>query len=248
MEVSQYLVVASCAAVLIGMSKGGLPLVGMMSVPLLSLVMSPLKAVVLLLPIYIISDVVGVWLYRRNFSLINLKILVPASMVGILIGWFTASMISDLTIKLIIGLVGVSFCLQTWFKRGAQVDGALPASVPKGAFWGAVSGFTSFIAHAGGPPFQVFILPQKLTKAEFAGTATILFAFVNLAKIGPYQNLSPYSLEDLMSALVLVPFALLGTFLGAYLTQRIADAWFFKLVQAGLFLISLKLIWDAIRG
>jgi len=130
----------------------------------------------------------------------------------------------------------------------AQVESALPASVPKGAFWGAVSGFTSFIAHAGGPPFQVFMLPQKLPKAEFAGTATILFAFINVAKIGPYQNLSPYSLEDLMSALVLVPFALLGTFLGAYLTQRIAEAWFFKLVQAGLFLISLKLIWDAIRG
>ena len=247
MEVSQYLVVASFAAVLIGMAKGGLPLVGMMSVPLLSLVMSPLKAVVLLLPLYIISDVVGVWLYRRNFSLINLKILVPASIVGVLIGWFTASMISDLTIKLIIGLVGVSFCLQTWFKRG-QVDCALPASVPKGAFWGAASGFTSFIAHAGGPPFQVFILPQKLPKAEFAGTATILFAIINVVKIGPYQNLSPYSLDDLMNALVLVPFAFLGTFLGAYLTKRIADAWFFKLVQAGLFLVSLKLIWDAIRG
>jgi uncharacterized membrane protein YfcA len=219
----------------------------MMSVPLLSLVMSPLKAVVLLLPVYIISDAVSVWLYRRNFSLINLKILVPASMLGVLIGWFTASMISDLTIKLIIGLVGVSFCLQTWFKRG-QVDGALPASVPKGAFWGAVSGFTSFIAHAGGPPFQVFILPQKLPKAEFAGTATILFAIINVAKIGPYQNLNPYSLDDLTNALVLVPFAFLGTFLGAYLTKRIAEAWFFKLVQAGLFLVSLKLIWDAIRG
>jgi len=247
MEISQYLVIASCAAVLIGMSKGGLPLVGMMSVPLLSLAMSPLKAVVLLLPLYIISDVVGVWLYRRNFSVINLKILVPASMLGVLIGWFTASMISELTIKLMIGLVGVSFCLQTWFKRG-QVDSALPASVPKGAFWGVVSGFTSFIAHAGGPPFQVFILPQKLPKAEFAGTATILFAIINLAKIGPYQYLSPYSLDDLMNAFVLVPFALLGTFLGAYLTKRIAEAWFFKLVQAGLFLVSLKLIWDAIRG
>ena len=104
MEISQYLVIASCASVLIGMSKGGLPFVAMMSVPLLSLVMSPLKAVVLLLPVYIISDVVSVWLYRRSFSLINLKILVPASMVGILIAWFTASMISDLTIKLIIGL------------------------------------------------------------------------------------------------------------------------------------------------
>ena len=246
MEIRQYLVIASCAALLIGMSKGGLPLVGMMSVPLLSLVMSPVKAVILLLPLYIISDVVGVWLYRRNYSAINLKILVPASMLGILIGWLTASMISDLTIKLIIGLVGVSFCLQTWLKRG-QVEDAMPASVPKGAFWGAASGFTSFIAHAGGPPFQVFVLPQKLPKAEFAGTATILFAIINLAKIGPYQNLSPYKWDDMVNALVLVPFALLGTVLGAYLTKRIADAWFFKLLQAGLFLVSLKLIWDAFR-
>jgi uncharacterized membrane protein YfcA len=247
MEISQYLVIASCAALLIGMSKGGLPLVGMMSVPLLSWVMSPVKAVILLLPLYIISDVVGVWLYRRNYSAINLKILVPASMLGILIGWLTASMISDLTIKLIIGLVGVSFCLQTWFKRG-QGEGAMPASVPKGAFWGAASGFTSFIAHAGGPPFQVFVLPQKLPKAEFAGTATILFAVINLAKIGPYQNLSPYIWDDMVNALLLVPFALLGTVLGVYLTKRIADAWFFKLLQAGLFLVSLKLIWDAFRG
>jgi uncharacterized membrane protein YfcA len=247
MEISQYLVIASCAALLIGMSKGGLPLVGMMSVPLLSWVMSPVKAVILLLPLYIISDVVGVWLYRRNYSAINLKILVPASMLGILIGWLTASMISDQTIKLIIGLVGVSFCLQTWFKRG-QGEGAMPASVPKGAFWGAASGFTSFIAHAGGPPFQVFVLPQKLPKAEFAGTATILFAIINLAKIGPYQNLSPYIWDDMVNALLLVPFALLGTVLGAYLTKRIADAWFFKLLQAGLFLVSLKLIWDAFRG
>lgn len=247
MEISQYLVLASCSAMLIGMSKGGLPLVGMMSVPLLSLVMSPVKAAVLLLPLFVISDVVGVWLYRGNYSAINLKILVPAGLLGVLIGWLTASMISDLTIKLIIGLVGVSFCLQTWFKRG-QGDVALPASVPKGIFWGAGAGFTSFIAHAGGPPFQVFVLPQKLPKAEFAGTATILFAIINFAKIGPYQNLSPYSVEDLMGAAVLVPFALAGTFVGAYLTKRIADAWFFKLVQAGLFLVSLKLIWDSVTG
>lgn len=245
MEIDLYLVLASFAALLIGMSKGGLPLVGMMSVPVLSLVMSPVKAAVLLLPLYVISDMVGVWLYRRQYSLINLKILVPASIVGVLIGWLTASSISDVAIKLIIGLVGVTFCLQTWLKRGQSQD-PVTASVSKGSFWGALAGFTSFISHAGGPPFQVFVLPQKLPKAEFAGTATILFAIINLAKIGPYQNLSPYGLEDLMKAGALIPCALAGTFLGAYLTKRIADAWFFKLVQTGLFLVSLKLIADAL--
>ena len=247
MELNQYLVLASFAAVLIGMSKGGLPLVGMLSVPVLSLVMSPVKAAVLLLPLFVISDAVGVWLYRKNYSWVNLRILVPAGISGVLVGWLTAAMISDLTIKLLIGLVGVSFCLQTWFKRG-QSEMPQAASLPKGIFWGGAAGFTSFIAHAGGPPFQIFVLPQKLPKAEFAGTATILFAIINLAKIGPYQNLSPYTEDDFWKVIVLVPFALLGTFLGAYLTKRIADAWFFKLVQAGLFLLSLKLIWDAMSA
>jgi len=75
-----------------------------------------------------------------------------------------------------------------------------------------------------------------------------LFAIINLSKIAPYQNLSPYTEEDFWKVLVLVPFALLGTFLGAYLTKRIADAWFFRLVQTGLFLLSLKLIWDALSA
>jgi uncharacterized membrane protein YfcA len=245
MELNQYLVLASLAALLIGMSKGGLPLVGMMSVPVLSLVMSPVKAAVLLLSLFVISDAVGVWLYRKQYSLINLKILIPAGIAGVLIGWLTAAMISEQTIKLLIGCVGVIFCLQTWFKRG-QSESPKLANWPKGLFWGGAAGFTSFIAHAGGPPFQIFVLPQKLPKAEFAGTATILFAIINLAKIGPYQNLSPYSEEDLWRVAVLVPFALLGTFLGAYLTKRIADDWFFKLVQGGLFLLSLKLIVDSI--
>jgi uncharacterized membrane protein YfcA len=241
-----YLILASIGALLIGMSKGGLPMVSMMAVPLLSTVMSPVKAVVLLLPLFIISDFVGVWLYRRQFSTVNLKILIPASVVGVCIGWLTASMISDQTIKFMIGLMGLSFCLQTWLRRG-QSEEPQPARKLKGYFWGSLAGFTSFISHAGGPPFQIYVLPQKLPKAQFAGTATILFACINLSKIVPYQNLSPYSQEDLMKAAALVPMAFLGTLIGAFLTRRINDAWFYKLVQTGLFVVSCKLIWDAAR-
>jgi len=247
MNIDLYLILASCGALLIGMSKGGLPLVGMMSVPLLSLVMSPVKAAVLLLPLFVVSDVVGVWLYRRQYSAINLKILIPAGLIGVFVGWLTASMISDHTIKFIIGLVGVVFCLQTWFRRG-QSETPQEATKIKGYFWGGMAGFTSFISHAGGPPFQIYVLPQKLPKAEFAGTATILFAIINFSKILPYQNLSPYSSEDLWKAATLIPMALMGTFLGAYLTKRINDVLFYKLVQASLFVVSCKLIWDSIFG
>jgi len=115
--------------------------------------------------------------------------------------------------------------------------------VLSGLFWGTLSGFTSFISHSGAPPFQVFVLPQKLQKLVFAGTATLVFAVINLAKIIPYQDLQPYTANDLRSALVLIPFAIGGTYLGAILTKKIPDALFFTLVQIALFGVSLKLIW-----
>lgn len=247
MVIDEYFVITNFAALLIGLSKGGLPSIGMLAVPILSLVISPMKAAVLLLPIYVISDVVGVWLYRKHFSKPNLMILMPAGVLGVLIGWLTASYISDIAIKLLLGLIGVGFCLNTWLRKQSDQP-TQPAHRVKGLFWGAMAGFTSFISHAGAPPFQIYVLPQRLTKAEFAGTATLVFAVINAAKIIPYQDLRPYAMEDVMSAAFLIPMALGGTVLGAYLTKKIADKWFFKLIQIGLFVISIKLIHDAIKA
>jgi uncharacterized membrane protein YfcA len=202
---------------------------------------------VLLLPIFVISDIAGVWLYRRDYSAANLRILIPAGLVGVMVGWLTASMVSDRAITLMIGLVGLGFCLNVWLRSQAQTP-AQPARTLKGWFWGMLAGFTSFISHAGAPPFQVYMLPQKLPKTQFAGTATIVFAVINAAKIWPYQNLRPYSSQTLWSAAALVPFALVGAVAGAYLTRKIADAWFYRIVQISLFVVSLKLIADAVFG
>lgn len=219
----------------------------MVAVPLLSLTMSPVKAAVLLLPIYVISDVVGVWLYRRSFSAANLKILIPAGILGVLVGWLTASQVPEKAISFMIGAVGVGFCLNVWLRKDTGKP-PQPPHVVKGWFWGTLAGFTSFISHAGAPPFQVYMLPQKLPKAAFAGTATIVFAVINAAKIGPYQNLQPYSTETLWSAATLIPFALLGTVAGAYLTKRMAESWFYRLVQISLFTVSIKVVVDALLG
>ena len=235
---------ASLAALLVGLAKGGLPTIGMVAVPVLSLVMSPVKAAVMLLPIYVISDMVSVWLYRKHFSMPNLKILVPASILGVFIGWLTASMTSDTAVKLLIGVIGIAFCLNIWLRRTPQAIQGV--DLKKGVFWGVITGFTSFICHAGAPPFQMYVLPQRLPKVEFAGTATMLFTIVNLAKVLPYQQLNPYTSADLIQAMWLIPSALIGTFAGAYLTRRIADIWFFRFVQFGLFAISVKLIVDAL--
>ena len=163
------------------------------------------------------------------------------------LGWLTASLVSDRVSTFLMGAMGVAFCLNTWLRPQAQ-RAASQVHVLKGWFWGSVAGFTSFISHSGGPPFQVYMLPQKLPKAVFAGTATILFAVINAAKIWPYQALQPYSHETLWHAAVLIPFALAGAVCGAWLTRRMADAWFFRLVQASLFLVSIKLLADALMA
>lgn len=229
------------AALLIGLSKGGLPAVAMLSVPILSLVMSPLIAAILLLPIYILSDVVGVWLYRREYSATNLKILVPAGLAGVLVGWATAAFISDRMVSLLIGVMGLSFCVYTWFFKKASAIGK-PADLHRGLFWGTLSGFTSFVSHAGAPPFQIYVLPQQLPKMVFAGTTTILFAIINLAKVIPYSLLHPYTSSSLTLSACLLPIAAVGTILGRNLTQRLSERWFFLAVQIALFLISIKLI------
>ena len=242
-----YLMWAALAAGMVGLSKGGLPTIGMLSVPILSLFMSPINAVVMLLPIYIVSDMVGLWLYRKNFSAINLKILIPAGLGGVLVGWLTASLVSDAAVKMMVGLMGVGFVLNAWIKRKNE-QAASPASWGRGSLWGMVAGFASFISHAGGPPFQVYLLPQKLPKIVFAGTSTLFFTAINLVKLAPYHQLRPYDTEQMMGAVVLIPFALIGTVVGAYLTRKIADEWFFKAVQIGLLAISLKLIADALQA
>lgn len=235
------------AALFVGLSKGGLPGFGMLGVPVLALTISPVVAAALLLPIFILSDVVGVWLYRREFSAKNLLVLIPAGLVGVLIGWATASFVSEQMVSFLIGLLGISFCLNTWLRKKGS-DKPVPAIPAKGFFWGTISGFTSFVSHAGSPPYQVYVLPQKLAKNVFAGTTTILFAVINLAKLIPYAQLQPYTGASLKLAAMLLPVAIAGTIIGKFLTQRVPEKWFFTGVQIALFMISIRLVLNTFPG
>lgn len=241
------LILLGLAAFFVGLSKGGLPGVGMLGVPVLSLVMSPINAAVLLLPIYVLSDTVAVWLYRKEFSLDNISVLIPAGFMGVAIGWATASLVSEAVVSLLIGIMGVAFCLNIWLrqKRLAAPD---KATLPRGIFWGTLSGFTSFVSHAGAPPYQIYVLPQKLPKMVFAGTTTIVFAAINLAKVIPYATLHPYSIATLKVASALLPAAILGTIAGRVLVKWLPEAKFFMAVQIALFFVCLRLISDYLRG
>jgi uncharacterized membrane protein YfcA len=239
--------VALIAAILVGASKGGLPVVGMLGVPVLALATSPVHAAGLLLPIFVVTDMFGLWAYRREFDRRNLMILIPATTLGVGIGWATASIVPEWLVTLIVGLIGLSFSLHYWW-RGRHAVTSHPADVPRGVFWGTVSGFTSFVSHAGAPPYQMYVLPQRLEKMIYAGTTTILFAIVNAVKLVPYWALGQLSLANLKTVAALFPFAIAATFVGVRLTRIIPQDLFYRLVIGALFLISLKLLYDAASG
>jgi uncharacterized protein len=236
---------ASAAAFLAGLGKGGLALMGMFGVPILSFVMSPIRAAAILLPVFVFSDSIAVWLYRRHFSPRNLKILIPAGAAGIALGWATASRIPDRGVEIVVGLIGILFCFNSWRTR-RQLPVERRAELPQGIFWGTVMGFVSFVSHSGGAPFQVYVLPQRLPKLVYAGTNVLVFASVNLLKIGPYWALGQLSLSNLNVSLLLMIPAFLGTQLGSHLVRVLPERSYFAFVQLALLLVSVELLVKAL--
>jgi uncharacterized protein len=240
-------VAALVAACLVGMGKGGVPIVGMLAVPVMALVMNPVMAAGLLLPVYVVSDAFGLYAYRHAFDRRVLAILLPGAVIGIGVGWATATVVPEAAVTLLVGLIGVVFAANLILRKPVVAEPQEPRVAP-GLFWGAVTGFTSFVSHAGAPPYQVYTLPLGMQKAVFAGTSTIAFAVINAVKLVPYYALGQLNPGNLKAAAVLALPAALAVFAGVRLVHWLPERLFFQLVTWALFLISLKLIWDGLQG
>lgn len=233
---------AVLAAMLVGMSKGGLPAVGVLGVPVLSLVISPVAAAGILLPIFVVSDMFGLYTYRHAFNARVIALMIVGGTVGVTIGWATAHAVPEWLVTLIVGMVGAVFAASRLLRP--PVTEARQARTGPGLFWGVVTGFTSFVSHAGAPPFQVFVMPLRLEKAVFAGTATITFAYINAIKLIPYWALGQLSAENLhVSAWLALP-AVAAVFIGAKLVRILPERTFFLMVTWALLIISLRLVWQ----
>ncbi|HWF94770.1 MAG TPA: sulfite exporter TauE/SafE family protein [Xanthobacteraceae bacterium] len=231
---------AIVAVTALGLGKGGFAGVGVMATPLLATILPPLQAAAILLPILIVQDLISMWVYRRDWSAWHLKVMLPGGIIGIGIAWALATQVSDAFVRLVIGLIGVSFALNAWFgRRSAEPK---KPDVAGGVFWGVVAGFTSTLSQAGGPPFQVYVLPQRLPKLTLVGTYTIYFAALNLLKIGPYFALGQFSTANFASSLLLLPVAIAANFLGIWLVRRTPTGLFYQIAYVLVFLISLELI------
>lgn len=238
---------AIAAAVCVGSGKGGIPIVGMLSVPLLSLSISPVTAAGLLLPVYVVSDVFGLWAYRKDYNGRVLAIMLPGAVAGVGVGWAAATVVPEQWVTVLVGTIGLVFALNLILRPRPDAP-PRPARILPGVFWGAVSGFTSFVSHSGAPPYQVYTLPLRMTKTVFAGTATIAFSVINAVKLVPYWFLGQLNPTNLHVALLLMPVAAVAVFAGVRLVKVLPEKLFFQLVRWALLFVSIKLIFDGLTG
>jgi len=232
---------AVVAVTFLGLAKGGFAGVGLVATPLLSLVVPPVQAAAIVLPILLVQDVISVWVYRHDWDPWNLKVMLPGSIFGVGAAWALAAHVSDAQVRLAVGLIALVFVLGYWFMPLPKKERGRPNAL-LGIFWGGASAFTSALSHAGGPPFQIYVLPQRLSKLRFVGTATIFFAIVNWMKLVPFFALGQFSSANIKTSLVLIPLAAATNLLGVWLVRITPTEWFYRIAYALVFLISLALI------
>lgn len=236
------------AVILVGLSKGGLGgAMGFAGVPMMALVMSPIQAAAILLPILVIMDCVSLWSWRGNYDRETLWDMLPGAMAGIALGWLLAAYVTVEGVRLVVGIVAIAF-VSRWLyqKLWTRKVTIQPRNRPLAGFWAVVSGFTSFVAHVGGPPYQVYALARGLDPKVFTGTAVIFFAVVNAVKLVPYFALGQFDTTNLSASLVLLPLAPLATLAGVWIVRRLKPDTFYAVSYITVAAISVKLVWDAV--
>jgi uncharacterized membrane protein YfcA len=245
-----FYVAAIPAVYLFGIAKGGFGGgLGVLSVPLMALVVSPLQAAAVLLPILCLMDLVGLWAYRGKWLWPELRFLVPASIIGIIVGTLLFGYMSVAALRLIVGLVAIVFTLHYFVTKFREPAADLPHFPPAaGLLAGAVGGFTSFIAHSGGPPISMYLLRRPLDRTDFVATTVLLFAVINYVKLAPYAWLGQLSTENLLTSAVLSPLAPIGVYTGVWLHRNVSDAFFFRMMYVLLLVVGSKLLYDGLTA
>ena len=229
------------AVVILGISKGGFSGIGMIATPLLALVMPPLQAAAILLPIILLQDVLSCWIYRRDWDPWNLKVMLPGAMVGVGAAGLLAAHVSDAVIRLVVGLIALGFAVNAWWFRHIKPDDLPKPRAALGTACGGLAAFTSTLIQIGAPPYYVFVLPQRLPKMLYVGTTVWFFALVNVMKVAPYVALGQFSTAGFATSVVLFPLAIAANFFGVWLVRVTPEAMFYRITNVLVFVLGCEL-------
>lgn len=241
-----FLALAVVSVLLQGVSKGGFGGgLGILAVPLMSLVVAPVEAAAITAPLLCLMDIVGIRAYWGQWDRRIALIMLPGAALGMALAALTYGSISIDGMRLLLGGIALVFGLHYWTM---PLLGRLsPVMKPwMGPIAGGLSGFTSFVAHAGGPPVQVFLLGLRLDKTRYVGTSVIFFMTMNYVKLVPYGALGFFSRPSLLTSAALAPLAIFGMWAGVKLHGRVPQQTFYRLCYAMLLVIGLKLTADGL--
>lgn len=243
----QTLILALLAVLILGLAKGGFSGLGVMATPLLALKLPPASAAALILPILLVQDVVSVWAYRKSWDRWIVGWMLPGAAVGIVLATLLAASVPEERLLLVLGLITLGFGLyRLWVERGGRIVAASNSPGWVGTLFGTAVGFTSQIAHAGGPPFQMWVTPRRLRNEVFAGTSSITFAAVNWMKVPSYVALGSFSPELLGAAALLTPLAIAATLGGVWLVRRTDPARYYAIIYLLMVALGLRLVWQGL--
>ena len=235
------------AVLITGISKTGLGSgSGGIAVPLMSQVIAPSAAAGIMLPILCVMDVLGLRAYRGKWSWPDLKLMLPAAVLGIVAGSLMFGYLSVKTTKALLGFVAVGFALYQGIPALRNLKSWLPGAM-RPWLWCGLSGFTSTLAHAGGPPVTIYLWPRNLDRTTFVATTVFFFTVVNAIKIVPFALLGQLNFTNLGTALVLMPLAPIGVWLGVKLNRVISDVVFRRVTLTILFLLGLRLLYEGLK-
>jgi uncharacterized membrane protein YfcA len=171
--------------------------------------------------------------------------MIPSMAVGMGIATLFAASLSATHVRLAVGLIAALFVLRHWL--GQRFDRlTIPPSTLSGLLFGGVGGFTTLLANAGGPPWQMHLLPQRLDKLTYVGTVTMLFAISNIIKIPAFGALGHLTADNLLVGAALLPAAVIANYAGIWLVRRTPAEAFFRIAYLLMFVIAIALIHDAL--
>lgn len=242
-----YYVCAGIATIISGLAKGGFAGLGGLAMPIMAIGVDPIEGAAILLPILIVQDIVSVWSFRRTFSREIIWVMLPGMAVGVVLGYLYAARLPEKAVLGALGAISIVFGLhRLWVERGSAA--VLPSNSPHwvGRIFGVAAGFTSQIAHAGSPPFQMWVLPRRLPRDVLVGTTAISFAAMNWLKVPAYAALHQFTARNLLASAYLMPLALASTLAGVVLVRRIDASRFYTIIYTLMVLLGLKLVIDAV--
>lgn len=234
------------AVLLMGLAKSGFGAgFGALAVPVMALAVPVPQAAAIMLPLLAVMDALGLAVFMKEFDRRLMRLLLPAGLLGTLLGTLLFGWLSAKLVAGIVGAITLAFLVIRWFFP-ARAD-APPPSRWLGFVLGATAGFTSFVAHAGGPPVGFYVMPLRLPPPVFTATMAVFFAAINTSKWIPYAWLGLIDLRNMSTSLVLMPLAPVGVWIGVHMVRRIPQQLFYRLFSLGMLLTGLKLLWDGFQ-